>query len=130
MSSEQVKTPTKAAEVEPKEKSPAKQSDQVIEVSDEDTRESILSTKSDSSNKGNVEVPEREESTDKPETDDESRESTDVQEILNGKENDENVKKTNHKRLPADDGDKEEVPTEKKSRGDEKAEPEVVTSNE
>uniref|UniRef100_A0A914E7C5 Uncharacterized protein n=1 Tax=Acrobeloides nanus TaxID=290746 RepID=A0A914E7C5_9BILA len=127
MSFEQVKTPTKAAEVEPKEKSPAKQSDQVIEVSDEDTRES---TKSDSSNKGNVEVPEREESTDKPETDGESRESTDVQEILNVKENDENVKKTNYKRSSADDGDKEEVPTEKKSRDDEKAEPEVVTLNE
>lgn len=44
MSSEQVKTPTKAAEVEPKEKSPAKEADQFIEVPDDDTRESTLST--------------------------------------------------------------------------------------
>lgn len=45
--------------------------------------------KSRSSNKGDVEVPESEESTDKPETDGESNE---VQEVLDGKEIDENVK--------------------------------------
>lgn len=48
--------------------------------------------KSRSSNKGDVEVPESEESTDKPETDGESRESNEVQEVLDGKEIDENVK--------------------------------------